>query len=113
MGMELFPKDIQFPDYTTQFGEILFDFEDSTGSFVVIFSRPALQILGFWQGEIGIPTTADDFELHKQKLLVEIQRIIQEPHSSGIELQKAIIVQLRLIFRNLYLSSELETALNP
>ncbi len=113
MGVELFPSDIQFPDIVTPFGDILFDFEDHTGSFIVIFSRGPDAILGFWQGELGIQTTADDFELHKEKLLREVQRIILESHSSGIELQKAIIVQLRLSFRNLVLSYSLERALNP
>jgi len=52
MGVELFPSDIQFPDIVTPFGDILFDFEDHTGSFVVIFSSGSEPILGFWQGEL-------------------------------------------------------------
>lgn len=103
-----------FPDYSTPFGDIYFDFIDYLNSFVIIFSRKSSNpFLSFWQGEVSVETNPDDFEIHKEKLLRDILSLIQQPHITGIDLQKAIIIQLRLSFKNITLSSDLESALNP
>ncbi len=92
-----YPEEINFPEHSTPFGTVTFDFVEEEDEFIVAFS-PNDSEVGFYEGAIYIKTNPLHFDLHKEKLLrVFLQSTIQD-YKSGAELQNNIITQLRLIF---------------
>lgn len=97
------PRDIldryDFPEYNCEYGNISFEYLDEESTFIVTFSSTNLNnINSFQEGSIYIKTTLMDFEIHKQKLLKDILTKISEQQKSGVEMQLAILSQLRLDF---------------
>lgn len=107
------PRDIltryEFPEYSSEYGNISFEYLDEDNTFIISFSCMNADVLScFQEGSIYINTTPLDFEIHKEKLLKCILSKILEQYKSGVELQLAILSQLRLDFLNITLDPYLE-----
>lgn len=97
------PRDIlnryDFPEYNCEYGNISFEYLDEEDTFIITFASSDIDNpSSFQEGSIYIKTNPIDFDIHKQKLLRDILSKVSEQHKSGVEMQLAILSQLRLDF---------------
>lgn len=103
-GVKHYPEWNYFPEFSTEFGSISFDFDEDNNLFYISFEFKE-EVDGFVEGSIFVKTDTENFELHKRKILRIVLERIQQYNKSGAELQISIIAQLRLEFTSIELDS--------